>query len=157
MTQTLIAENHFDGGAALTAKPGGADDRKLSQVLRALQTAANNGSQETVKQAVAATAAGVAAFIAPAAGAITSVRAFAGAGAASGESLTVDVKINGVTCLTGVITLGATEGTDVQSGTLAAAVALAAGDKVTVDFAYTAGGGPTPIVNTVVTIGFNLS
>lgn len=152
---TTIPAGHFSGGGALTDKPGGGDTRDLRTILNEVIAAANNGASHTEKQATAATAAGVLAFIAPAAGAITSVKAFAGAGAASGESMAVDVKINGTTCLSAAITLNEAAGTDVQSGTLATAVALAAGDKVTVDFTYTAGGGPTPIVNTAVTIGYN--
>jgi len=94
-------------------------------------------------------------FLASGTGLIKSVKAQAGAGAASGESLTVDVQIGGTSCLSSVITLDNAAGTTVQSGTIDTANDdLAANDVVTIVFAYTAGGGPTPIVNTLVTVDF---
>lgn len=111
--------------------------------------------RHTELQATAASAT-VRAFIAGRTGVVKGVKAQAGAGAASGESLTVDVQIGGVSCLSSVITLDDTAATTVQDGTIdTAADDLAADDIVTVVFAYTAGGGPTPIVNTLVTIEYD--
>jgi hypothetical protein len=110
-------------------------------------------NQESVLQTTAASAT-VRSFIASGAGVITGVYAAAGATAGTGESITVDVQINGVTCLSSVITLNAAATTVSQPGTIdTAADDIAAGDLITVVFAYTAGT-PTPIVDTLVSIYF---
>ena len=155
---TTIPAGHFDGGAGISNKAGGVDPRDLRTVLNEVIAAANYGASVTEKQATAADASGVLAFIAPAAGEISSVYARAGATAASGESMAVDVKINGTSCLSAAISLAAADTTVAKAGTLdSTKVTLAAGDVVTIDFDYTAGGGPTPIVNTMVTIGYNVA
>ena len=133
------------------------EDQAAQDTLIAANTAAIAAQvqRHSALQATAASAT-VREFIAGNTGVITSVKAQAGAGAASGESLTVDVKINGTTCLTGVITLDNAAGTTVQDGTVdTGADDLAEDDIVTIVYAYTAGGGPTPIVNTLVTIEYN--
>jgi hypothetical protein len=111
-------------------------------------------NQETVLQTTAASAT-VRSFVASGTGVITGVYAAAGATAAAGESLTVDVQINGVSCLSSVITLDAAATTVAQAGTIdTAADDIAAGDIITVVFAYTAGGGPTRIVDTLCRVYF---
>jgi hypothetical protein len=111
---------------------------------------------ETNLQAVAATA-DVISFIAPGPGRVTAVRAVAGTTAAAAEDMEVDLLIDGVTCLTGPIVLDDTAGILVQTGTLdPAAVAIAAGDVVTISRVYTAGGAPTPMANTTVSFFFEL-
>lgn len=111
--------------------------------------------RHTELQATAASAT-IRSFIAGRTGEVKAVKAQAGAGAAAGESLTVDVQIGGVTCLTGVITLDNAAGTTVQDGTIdTAADDLAEDDIVTTVLVYTAGGGPTPIVNTLVSIEYD--
>lgn len=91
-------------------------------------------------------------FIAPAAGTILGVYAKSGATAAVGESMTFDVQIAGVTCLTAPISIAPAQTTVAQAGTLAAAVSFTAGQVITIIRDYTAGGGPTPMVNTLVSI-----
>lgn len=107
-------------------------------------------------QAVAADAT-TTSFIAPAAGTILGVYAKSGATAAAAESMTFDVKIAGVTCLTAPISIAAAQTTVAQAGTLAAAVSFTAGQVITIVRDYTAGGGPTPMVNTLVSIFAELS
>jgi len=172
MTITLIPLDHFSGQKAITNKPGGDDVRKLAEIIRELQTEANvseadivaletlvnRGSVQVVtdEQITAATKTTVA-FIAPADGEIVYVAAYPQVAAAAGESMTIDVKINGTTVLTAVVTLDDSTSTDVVAGTLAAAVAFSQGDKITIERAYTAGGGPTPMTDTAVSVGSRFS
>jgi len=156
MAITEIQAGHFSGGRAITHDPSGEDTRSLEDLILELQQAVNAGagSQETSRQAVAATAEEIA-FIAPGDGELTSVQAVAGTAAAAGEDMACDVKVNGVSALSAAITLDDAAGTDVQSGTIATA-AFSAGDKVTVARTYTAGGSPTPMTDTAVTVGFKI-
>ncbi len=158
---TAIVEipiGHFSGQRGITNPPGGSDVRTLEDLIRELQDASNVGFRTltTDLQLVAATAETIA-FIAPAAGEITYAAAAAGVTAASGESETVDVEINGTTALAAAITLDNAAGITVVEGTLAAAVAIAAGDLITVNRVYTAGGGPTPMSAIACTIGIRFS
>jgi hypothetical protein len=107
-------------------------------------------------QAVAATAT-VTVMLAPGAGRITALRAVPGAAAAAGESMTCDVQIGGVTALSAVATIDNASGLNVVTGTVnAAANTIAAGDVITIVRTYVPGGGPTPIVNTVVDVAYEL-
>jgi len=149
-----IPLDHFSGQRNIAPELGYGDPQDLARLIRGLQGAA--GARASSYQATAATAAEVV-MIAPAAGFIESVKAVAGAGAAAGESLTVDVKINGTTVLTAAIVLDAAAGTDVKSGTLdSAAIEFAADDLISVERTYVAGGGPTPIVNSLVDVFYTL-
>jgi hypothetical protein len=101
---------------------------------------------------------GTACFTAPAAGLITAVSAQAGTGADTSETATVDVKIGGSTCLTGVITLDNAAGTVAQAGTIdAAADDIANGDAITFDYDWTTGGGTDTLAGVVITITYALS
>lgn len=108
------------------------------------------------EQAVAATASDHA-FIAPGAGRITAVQGFPGAAAAAGESMTIDAHIGGVSALTAVGTIDNASGLTVVAGTIdPAANTFAQGDVITFERTYVAGGGPTPIVNSVMEISYVL-
>ncbi len=161
MSITLIELDHFTGQRNTTPTPDNTA-RDLARVLRELQGMANDlqsigAGHATSAQAVAATAEETV-MIAPSAGVIRSVKAVAGTTAAAGESMTVDVKINGTTVLTGVVTLDDTAGTTVQSGTLdSLAIAFAENDLITVARTYTAGGGPTPMANTLVDVVYGVA
>ncbi len=155
MPITLVNLDHFTGQRNITPDPD-ENARDLARLIRELQGAGNaNDGRASSKQVTAATLAENE-MIASGAGSITSVKALAAVAAASGESMDVDVKINGTTVLTAAITLDDTAGTDVQSGTLDAAVAFVADDLIQVERTYTAGGGPTPMTDTLVEIGFAL-
>lgn len=121
------------------------------------QTFHANTARVHVEQAVAATAS-LHGFIAPGAGRITAIQGFPGAGAAAGESLTIDAHIAGVTALTAVGTMNLASGVNVVAGTVnpGAASVFAAGEVITFELVYVAGGGPTPIVNSVVEISYVL-
>jgi len=86
-------------------------------------------------------------------GEIVQVRAVIhGAMPASGESMTFDVLKNGVSVLSSVITHNSSVSTLDKAivGTLdATKVRVEAGDKITWTRDYTAGGGPTPMTDTV--------
>lgn len=153
-----IPAGHFSGQRATTHSPGGEDTRSLEQLIQELQQAVNAGGPAVNSaQAVAATAS-EAAFIASGDGEITSVKAFAGTAAAAAESMSIDVKINGVSCLTAPLVLDDTSGTDVQDGVLDdSAVQLAAGDKVTIERTYVAGGAPTPMADTLISVAATIS
>jgi len=153
-----IPDGHFSGQRSITHENGGSDTRSLEQLIQELQRSANaGGAAANSQQAVAATLV-EAAFIAVADGEISAVKAFAGTAAAAGESMAVDVKINGVTCLSTPLVLDDTSGTDVQDGALdSLAVGLQEGDKVTIERTYTAGGGPTPMADTLVTVSASYS
>lgn len=155
MTVTLIGLDHFTGQRNTTPEP---DDtaRDLARLIRELQAAVNlaNGRIASA-QAVAATLAETV-MIAPAAGVIKTVKALSGAVAHSAESMTVDVKINGTTVLTSVVTLNTAAGTDVQSGTLDTAIAFVEDDLITIERTYVDGGTPTPIVDTLVDVTYSL-
>lgn len=79
----------------------------------------------------------------------------ASAACASGESCTFDLLKNGVSVLSAVGTLDSTSTNNqvnLFSKITAAGRAFTTGDVFTVTRDYTAGGGPTPLANTVVTI-----
>ena len=104
-------------------------------------------------QAVAATATTVQ-FMATRAGKITGVAAKSGATASGTEDMSVDVEINGTTCLTGPVVLDAAATTVLQVGTVdTAADDFVAGDLIQIVRTYTAGT-PTPITDTNVTIDY---
>lgn len=108
-------------------------------------------------QAVAATATDTV-MLAPGAGNITALRAVPGAAAAAGESMTCDVQIGGVTALSAVATIDNASGLNVVAGTVdLAADDFVAGDVITIVRTYAAGGAPTPIVNTVVDVAYELA
>jgi hypothetical protein len=108
-------------------------------------------------QAVAATASFFI-MIAPSAGRIIALKARAGAGAAAGESLVVDVHEGGVSMMTTPVTLDNAAGTNVQTGTVDAGApgAMAVNNIITWELTYVAGGGPTPIVDSEYTAEFRL-
>jgi hypothetical protein len=109
------------------------------------------------EQAVAATLTSQM-MIAPAGGSITSLQAFAGTAAAAGESMTVDVTINGVTALSAVATIDDAATTTVVEGTIdAAANDFVRGDVIAIVRTYVAGGGPTPMADTVVSVAYELN
>lgn len=107
-------------------------------------------SQMDSRQGAAATET-IRTFRAIAPGTIIGVTAEDGVVAAAAESMTVDVKIAGVSCLVAPITLDNAVPIDTPvAGVLApAAVAFAAGDLVTVVRTYVPGGAPTPMSATV--------
>lgn len=74
----------------------------------------------------------------------------------AGESLTIDVLVNGATILNATLVLDSTQTPDTQipfvlsAAFIAAGKVLNPGDRVQVTRTYTAGGAPTAPVNTVV-------
>ena len=93
-------------------------------------------------------------FIAGAAGTIKRVLAKPGTActAASTETMTVDVKINGATCLSALALMDAASTTTTVTGTVNAAVDdFVAGDTITVVRDYTVGSGGA-LANTVVSV-----
>lgn len=159
MTITLISTDHFSGQRNI-APEANASIRDLAKLIREVQTDVNAANASltgamtletiTSKQATAATETETV-LIAPEAGTIEKLQAFSGATAAADESMTIDIKINGTSALTTVITLDAAAESDVQSAVIdATKKTFAAGDKITIVRTYTAGT-PTPIVNTVAT------
>jgi hypothetical protein len=85
-------------------------------------------------------------FIAPAAGSILSVAARLGAGCVAGQTVTIDVLIAGVTCLTAPYVIAVGDTTDVVQGVVdpAAGVAdFAAGELITISWTEANAGGPT--------------
>ena len=80
---------------------------------------------------------------------------FAGTACASGESMTFDVKKNGTTILSGVLTVDSTSTPRTKASMMSLVGAnthLSEGDVLTVVRDYTAGGGPTPLVDTQVVL-----
>lgn len=111
-------------------------------------------SQEDSRQLAAASET-LRVFRALAAGRIVACAAETGTVAAAGESMTFDVQIAGVTALTGVITIDDTVAIDTPVAGVVGAGAVAefaAGELVSVVRTYVAGGGPTPMRDTVVDI-----
>lgn len=110
----------------------------------------------TRKESIQTTAANLTStFLMRAAGRIVAVRVMrCGAAAASGESMTVDAQIAGVSALSAVVTINNTTAADTfVSGTLNSPnTDFAAGDALTIVRAYTAGGTPTPMTNTLVEV-----
>ena len=162
-----IPTGHFDGQQAITHKPSTVDTRSLEDLIRETQVEVNanqaaitadvwDKSVVTDDQRTAATEDRTA-FIAPADGEVTYVAAFNAATAASGEDMSVDVEIDGTTCLTVAIALAAAQTTAVVAGTLAAAVSFSQGDKIVIARTYTAGGGATPITGNSVSVGIRLT
>lgn len=87
-------------------------------------------------------------------GTIVSVRALVRAAAAAGEDIAVDILKNGVTVLTGALTIDDTiaAGVWISASIDLSAAAVVLGDHIEIDLTYTAGLGPTPIVGTVVEV-----
>ena len=88
-------------------------------------------------------------LIADRAGSVVTFKAYAQTAAAAAESITVDLKKNGVSVLTGVITIDDVAGVAVQSATIKSdgTEDLVADDKLVVDYTYTAGGAPAPMAD----------
>jgi hypothetical protein len=88
-------------------------------------------------------------------GAIREVAAEIGTVAAAAESLSIDILIAGVSALTAPIVIDSTVliNTPVEGLIDATSNEYVVGDLITVSFAYTAGGGPTPMANAIVGIG----
>jgi len=85
-------------------------------------------------------------FIAPAAGSVLSVAARVGTTCVAGQTVTIDVQIAGVTCLTAPYVIDNADGTNVVQGAVdpAAGVAdFAAGELITVIWTEANAGGPT--------------
>ena len=158
MTITLVPEGHFSGQRAIANAPSGEDTRDLRTILNELIVAANvadPGFQVTSEQTTAATLTDTV-LVAPQAGIIASFMAIAATTAASGESMVCDIKINGTTALTTTADLDDAAGTTATPGVVdAAAAAFVAGDVITIVRTYTAGGGPTPMLNTTLTAGIS--
>jgi hypothetical protein len=94
-------------------------------------------------------------FVMRARGRVVAARALlGGAVAAAGESLTFDVLIDGTTALAGVGTVDNTTAADawVQAEVDPAAAAFDRGALVQIVRDYTAGGGPTPMTNTLIEV-----
>ena len=155
----LIPIDHFSGQRAITEERAGDDTRSLAELIRELQAAVNAGSISYAQHWQAAAASNTRGLmIAPADGEIVFAGAYPQTGAAAGESMTVDIRINGVTALTAVITLNNATGIDVVEGTLdPAAVLFSKGDKITAVRVYAPGGTPAPIANTYASIGVKLA
>jgi hypothetical protein len=98
-------------------------------------------------------------FRARSAGTIRKVAAEVGTAAAAGESMTFDVEIGGVSCLTGVITVDNAVAIDTPvAGTVdTAANTFAAGDLIRVVRVHTPGGAPTPMLDTVCTVEYQIA
>ncbi len=159
MAITLTPLGAFDGGANVAdVNYAMGETRKLDAIVREIQTESNlTKLKEYSYQATAANLT-VQSFMATRAGTISAVLAVAAVTAASGEDMTVDVQIGGVSCLTAVIDLDNTAGTTAQSGVVdTAANTLAAGDVVTIIRAYTAGGSATPMTGTSVSVDYQES
>lgn len=108
-------------------------------------------SQELHFQATAATLAAAHFFVAEFDGKLDELLAKAGATAAAGESMTIDVLKNGSTVLLNTTAFAASGGNKVVSLNLDPDKAsFVKGDVFTVTRTYVAGGGPTPIANTTV-------
>ena len=150
---TQIPDDHFSGQRNIAPEPD-PNALDLAHLLQKLQ--ANADGRISSHQTAAATLVENK-MIAQAAGTITGVQAVAGTAAAAGESMNVDVKIGGTTVLSATLTIDNSSGTTVQNGTLdSAAVDFAAGDVISIERTYTAGGGPTPMANTLVEVAYSL-
>ncbi|NIV93801.1 hypothetical protein GWN42_13630 [candidate division KSB1 bacterium] len=113
-----------------------------------------NKVKHTSVQAVAATATEIA-FVATGSGSILDGKCAVLTAAAAGESMVIDVKINGTTCLQATTTIDDSSGTTAEDLNIDdTANDLAAGDIVTIERTYTAGGGPTPMTDSAVSIDF---
>ncbi len=124
---------------------GGVIDQQTADHL------ARNMIRKGASQETAATAALSAGHVRQA-GRIVGARALVRAAAAAGETMVVDVLKNGATVLTGTFTFDNTVAAGAWQ-TLSldlAQSAVALGDHLEVDLTYTAGGGPTPVVGTLV-------
>jgi len=149
-----VPADHFSGHRAISHAPSGADVRSLEDILNELIAQINSGGISSGAHAqITAASETDGVLIAPADGEITYAAAFANVAAAAGESMTFDVQVEGVTVLTGVITVDDAATTAVVAGTLIADPSFSAGDRITVDRVYVAGGGPTPMTNTLVSVG----
>jgi hypothetical protein len=85
-------------------------------------------------------------FIAPRAGTVLAVSGRLGTGCAAGETVTIDVQIAGVTCLTAPYVIATGDGTAVVQGTVDPGVGVAdfaAGELITVIWTQADAGGPT--------------
>jgi len=156
MTITLTPLGSFEGGANVAdINYAMGETRKLDGIIREIQTASNLAQSKSYSfQATAATLTSQQ-FMALAAGEISVVMAKAAVAAAAAEDMTVNVLINAVSCLTAVVDLDAAAGIVVQAGVVdTAANSFVAGDTITIVRTYTAGGAPTPMTGTSVTIGY---
>lgn len=95
------------------------------------------------------------------AGRIVAARALtAGPAPAAGESMDVDIQINGVTCLDGgdiAIPAAGTPKAWYDGAIDPAASDVVLGDKITAVLDYTAGGGPAPMTDTVIEVDVEYS
>lgn len=144
-----------DGRAQVTCAAAGAwysgPDAQVWERLTAIQA----GAQDLESWQGAAATENLRVFRATRPGSVLAVNAEVGTAAAAAESMTLDVEINGVSCLTGAITIDNTVVIDTpEPGVVdAAASAFAAGDLVRVVRTYVPGGAPTPMRDTVCTVG----
>ncbi|MFA4971259.1 MAG: hypothetical protein WC683_01515 [bacterium] len=155
---TLVLNTNY-GGALLEAAQTGAGtwvwvivaNRTEMQTATARLAAIDAGRSQADSRQLAAATETMRVFRALAAGTIVACSAETGTAAAAGESMTFDVQIAGVSALTGVITVDDTTviDTPVAGVVDAAANAFAAGELITVVRTYVAGGGPTPMRDTV--------
>ena len=90
-------------------------------------------------------------FRALASGRVVAVSAETGTAAAAGESMTFDVQIKGVSCLSHVITINSSTAIDTPvAGVInPAKMRFAVGDLVSIVRVYTPGSTPTPMRDTV--------
>lgn len=97
--------------------------------------------------------------IAHRAGTIRRISAAFRVAAAAGESITVMVRRNNVDALTEVITLDSTVTLRAETvGTIVGAQEVVAqGDFLDIVLTYVAGGGPTPLVGTIISVGIEPS
>lgn len=120
-------------------------DTKITITLQAWQeTAASNT---------------IAMGICPKDGTIVSCKAACITVPASGESMSIDVKKNNVSILSSPITIddSATARTAIDGTLDSGQVSVSAGDFFEAELTYTAGGSPTPMTDTVVTVEIELS
>lgn len=93
-------------------------------------------------------------FICPRAGVVNYVAGLCDIIAASGESMSIDVKIAGTSCLSSALVLDDSNTTEVAEAATVSGQEhhVSAGDCIKVEFTYAAGGGPTPILDTAVVV-----
>ncbi|HUU34885.1 MAG TPA: hypothetical protein VMW48_12540 [Vicinamibacterales bacterium] len=159
---TLVLNTNYGGALLEAAQTGAATwvwvivaNRTEMQVATARLTAIGAGRAQADSRQLAAVSETLRVFRALAAGRLVACAAETGTVAAAGESMTFDVQIAGVTALTGLITVDDTTVIDTPVAGVLGAGAIrefAAGELITVDRVYVAGGGATPMRDTVVDI-----
>lgn len=163
MALVLIENDHFSGGRNEQPTPD-VDKRDLAKLVIEIQEEINKiesgiiGPDDASRghsQAAPATANDLT-MIAPAAGVITVVQAAPTVAAAVGESMSVNVEINGAPVMSVAAVIDDTTALNVVEGAIDLPAVFAKGDKITVDRVYAAGGAPTPITDTLVDIGYRL-